>query len=191
MKLDKIQQKQLVNMIYIYSNKRGYKKRSNTIYRIKSDAFIHCDFLIVNSQKLVYRVYIKNYSYDDIFWNVMQMSSNSRNSDSLRAVGAFKAPSILLKKGELELIDKYENQADNFVRMVDESSANFMEQHDIDEYAIYNADGMNADILEYLAYVHMGEVDKAKSIAMNAIENGNTGNFVKEGKAFFEWALLF
>ena len=69
MKLDKIQQKQLVNMIYIYSNKRGYKKRSNTIYRIKNDAFIHCDFLIVNSQKLVYRVYIKNYSYDDIFWN--------------------------------------------------------------------------------------------------------------------------
>ena len=59
-----------------------------------------------------------------------------------------------------------------------------MEQHDIDEYAIYNADGMNADILEYLAYVHMGEVDKAKSIAMNAIENGNTGNFVNEGKAF-------
>lgn len=46
-------------------------------------------------------------------------------------------------------------------------------------------------ILEYLAYVHMGEVDKAKSIAMNAIENGNTGNFVNEGKAFFEWALLF
>lgn len=66
-----------------------------------------------------------------------------------------------------------------------------MEQHDIDEYAIHNADGMNADILEYLAYVHMGEVDKAKSIAMNAIENGNTGNFVNEGKAFFEWALLF
>ena len=62
MKLDKNQQKQLINAICISSNKRGYKTKTNTIYRVNDNAFIHCDFLVVNSQKLVYRIYIKNYS---------------------------------------------------------------------------------------------------------------------------------
>ena len=38
--------------------------------------------------------------YDDIFWKVLQMPSNSKQADSLRAVGAFKAPSILIEKGD-------------------------------------------------------------------------------------------
>ena len=74
MKLDKNQQKQLINLIYTSSNRRGYKSKKNTIYKVNSNAFIHCDFLIVNSQKLVYRVYIKNYDYDDIFWRTERIS---------------------------------------------------------------------------------------------------------------------
>lgn len=41
----------------------------------------------------------------------MQMPTNSKKSNSLRASGAFKAPSILLKKGEVDLTDKYDEQA--------------------------------------------------------------------------------
>lgn len=59
---------------------------------------------------MIYRIYIKNYEYDDIFWKVLQMPSNSKQADSLRAVGAFKAPSILIKKGEVELTENYEAQ---------------------------------------------------------------------------------
>ena len=95
-------------MQYISSDRRGYKTKTNIIYSVKDNAFIHCDFLVVNSQKLVYRIYIKNYNYDDIFWKVMQMPTNSKKSNSLRASGAFKAPSILLKKGEVDLTDKYD-----------------------------------------------------------------------------------
>lgn len=87
-------------MQYISSDRRGYKTKTNIIYSVKDNAFIHCDFLVVNSQKLVYRIYIKNYNYDDIFWKVMQMPTNSKKSNSLRASGAFKAPSILLKRGK-------------------------------------------------------------------------------------------
>lgn len=78
MKLDKNQKKQLISAIYISSDSRGYKAKTNTIYRVIDKAFIHCDFLIVNSQKLIYRIYIKNYDYDDIFWKIMQMPSNSK-----------------------------------------------------------------------------------------------------------------
>lgn len=110
MKLDKNQQKQLISAIYISSDSRGYKAKTNTIYRVIDKAFIHCDFLIVNSQKLIYRIYIKNYDYDDIFWKIMQMPSNSKKNDSLRASGAFKAPSVLLKKGEVELTENMRNK---------------------------------------------------------------------------------
>lgn len=103
---------------------------------MNSNAFIHCDFLIVNSQKLVYRVYIKNYDYDDIFWRIMKMSDNSKKSDSLRAEGAFKAPSILLKKGEADITDKYEELAEYLVELVDECSHSFMEQYDIDDLIV-------------------------------------------------------
>ena len=75
-------------MQYISSDRRGYKTKTNIIYSVKDNAFIHCDFLVVNSQKLVYRIYIKNYNYDDIFWKVMQMPTNSKKSNSLRASGA-------------------------------------------------------------------------------------------------------
>ena len=67
MKLDKNQQKQLISAIRISADSRGYKARTNTIYKVIDKAFIHCDFLVVNSQKLIYRIYIKNYDYDDIF----------------------------------------------------------------------------------------------------------------------------
>ena len=187
MKLDKNQQKKLINAIYISSNDREYKTKKNTIYRVIDNAFIHCDFLIVNSQKLVYRVYIKNYDYDDIFWEIMQMSSNSKKNDSLRAIGAFKAPSVLLKKGEVGLTEKYEEQAEYLVGLVDECSHNFMEKYDIDEYVIVYENGMDKEVLKCLAYIHMNNIEQAVKIAANSINDGNRGNYVNGGKAFFEW----
>ncbi len=187
MKLDKNQQKKLINAIYISSNGREYKTKKNTIYRVIDKAFIHCDFLIVNSQKLVYRIYIKNYDYDDIFWEIMQMSSNSKKNDSLRAIGAFKAPSVLLKKGEVYLTEKYEEQAEYLVGLVDECSHNFMEKYDIDEYVIVYEDGMDKEVLKCLAYIHMNNIEQAVKIAANSINDGNRGNYVNGGKAFFEW----
>lgn len=191
MKLDKNQQKQLINAIYISSDRRGYKTKTNTIYRVNDNAFIHCDFLVVNSQKLVYRIYIKNYNYDDVFWKIMQISANSKKNDSLRACGAFKAPSILLKKGEVDLTDKYEEQAEYLLGLVDECSHNFMEQYNIDEYIIDYEDGMDKEVLKCLAYIHMNNTEEAKKIAQDSINNGNRGNYENGGKAFFDWILMF
>lgn len=191
MKLDKNQQKQLINAIYISSDRRGYKTKTNTIYRVNDNAFIHCDFLVVNSQKLVYRIYIKNYDYDDIFWKVMQMPTNSKKNDALRANGAFKSPSILLKKGELNLTDKYEEHAEYLVGLVDEHSRNFMEQYDIDEYVIEYEDGMDKEILKCLAYIHMNNIEQAVKIAQNSIKDGDRGNYENGGKGFFDWVLMF
>ena len=190
MKLDKVQKKELRNLIVAYAKKLGYKARQNTIFRVKDAAMVYCDFLVVDSKKLIYRVNIKNYDYDDIFWKIMQMPSNSKKNDSLRASGAFKAPSVLLKKGEVELTEKYEEQAEYLVGLVDECSRNFMEKYDIDEYVIECEDGIDKEVLKCLAYIHMNNIEQAVKIAQSSINDGNRGNYENGGKAFFEWILM-
>ena len=190
MKLDKNQQKQLISAIYSSADSRGYKAKTNTIYRVIDKAFIHCDFLVVNSQKLIYRIYIKNYDYDDIFWKIMQMPTNSKKNDSLRACGAFKAPSVLLKKGEVDLTENYEEQAEYLIRLVEECSRNFMENYDIDEYVIECEDGMDKEVLKCLAYIHMNNMEQAVKIAQGSINDGKRGNYVSGGNGFFEWILM-
>ena len=113
-----------------------------------------------------------------------------KKNDSLRASGAFKAPSVLLKKGEVELTEKYEEQAEYLVGLVDACSRNFMEKYDIDEYVIECEDGMDKEVLKCLAYIHMNNIEQAVKIAQSSINDGNRGNYENGGKAFFEWLLM-
>jgi len=202
MKLDKEQKKELRNLIVAYAKKLGYKARQNTIFRVKDAAMVYCDFLVVDSKKLVYRVNIKNYDYDDIFWKIMQMTSNSKEPDSLRAVGAFQAPTITVKTGQMELTDQYEEQAKILVELLEESSNKFTNKYflfimissynDIEyvEYAINCQGEMYINVLKYLAYVHMNKKSEARRIAEEALRDGDVNNFENEGKTFFEWALM-
>ena len=81
-----------------------------------------------------------------------------KKNDSLRACGAFKAPSVLLKKGEVDLAEKYEEQAEYLVGLVEKCSRNFMEKYDVDEYIINYENGMDKEILKCLAYIHMNKL---------------------------------
>lgn len=188
MKLDKAQQKNVVEVIRKAAKLKKYKVKSYAIYTVEGDIFIHADFF-VDSEKISYRIYVKNYEYDDIFWNVMQMPSNSKQSNSLRAVGAFKAPSVLLDKGKIGLTEDYEEQVGDFMNLIFERSHNFLSTYDIDEYVINCTEGQDINILKYIAYIHMGKKNEARMIAEKAIHNGDKGRFSNEGKFFFEWAL--
>ena len=86
-----------------------------------------------------------------------------------RDCGAFKAPSILVEKGEVHFTDKYEEQAEWPVKLVDECSHNFMKKHDIDEYIIECEDGMDKEVLKSLAYIHMNNVESARKVAQAII----------------------
>lgn len=188
MKLDKEQQKRVVDEIRKAAKQKKYKVKSYAIYTVEGSIFIHADFF-VDTEKISYRIYIKNYEYDDIFWNVMQMHNNSKQNDSIRAVGAFKSPSILLDEGEIGLTEKYEEQVIYFVNLIFECSHNFLKTQDIDEYVINCMDGIDINILKYIAYIHMGKKNEARAIAEKAICDGDRGRFSNEGKYFFEWAI--
>lgn len=191
MKLNKDQQKELFYTIRIKVEKAGYKLKSNTIYVVKKDCLIHCDFLVVDSKKIIYRIYIKAYSYDDIFWDILHMPDNSKKSDSLRACGAFKAPSVLIKKDEVELTDKYDELADFLIEEISKNSNEFLSNYNVDDYVVNDEKGIDKEILQCLAYIHMNCSDKAKEIAKNAICVGDKGRFENEDKGFFEWVILF
>lgn len=190
MKLDKNQQKELINVIRKYVRERGYKFREDCIYKVKNNAFIHCDIVILNSEKLLYSIYIKNYEYDNIFWKIMQMEDNVKESDSLRANGAFISPSILLKKGEMELSDKYEKLATELTELIDINELDFLGKYDIDEYLIEKNDYLHKEILKCLAYINKGKKSEAIKIAQLAVDNGKIGGYINEGKGFFEWLLI-
>lgn len=190
MKLDKNQQKQLMDAIRKSTKEKGFKICSNSIYRKIGDAFVFCNFLFVESRKLVYRILIKNYEYDDIFWEIMNMPENSKEPCSLRAVGAFAAPSVTIKKGEAELTEDFKAQAEFLVSLVDECSDSFLKHNDIDEYVINCSDILDINILKCLAYLHMNKKDEARMIAEKALSEGDKGRFSSGGKYFFEWAIL-
>lgn len=193
MKLDKSKQKELKNQIRVSAKNRKYKVRGQSIYTTRKDAFIHCVYAFINSQKLIYNVSVKNYDYDNIFWNIMQMSENIKMSDSLRAIGAFVAPSILIKQGEIEFSDKLYVLAEDFVNQIDNASNDFLCKYDVDDYIINNKDHieneMDKEILKYLAYVHMGKNKEAVEIAEDSLRRGIKGRFQNEGKWFFEWVM--
>ena len=85
-----------------------------------------------------------------------------------------------------ELIKK----AEYLLGLVDECSHNFMEKYDIDEYIIDYEDGMDKEVLKCLAYINMNNIEEAKKIAQESINNGNRGNYENGGKAFFDWILM-
>ena len=189
MKLNKIQQRELLSAIRETAKSKKYKFSGNSIFVHKGEIFIHCDFLVVNSSKIIYRIYTKYYTYDDIFWDVMHMPKNRKSSDSLRACGAFRAPSILIRKGERELSDDYDEMSSFLVKEIDDNSSNFLLNYEIDEYVISYEKGVDEYILKCLAYIHMSGRERSIDIAKSALKNGNNGRFENSGKSFFEWLL--
>lgn len=52
MKISKEMQKQLMQQTKLNAENKGYKIKSNSLYKLKGDNFIHSDYLIVESKKL-------------------------------------------------------------------------------------------------------------------------------------------
>ncbi len=188
MKINKDIEKQLIQQIKLYAQNKKYRIKSNSLYQLKGNNFIHIDYLIVESKKIVFRIYAKKYSYDNIFWHTMRIN-NKKINDSLRAVGAFKAPSILIKKGEYELSEDIVSLANKFIEEVEVSSDNFLENNEINIYVINNKNGQDNKILKCLAYLDMKQYEQANEVAIEALKAGDRGRFENEGNSFFEWLL--
>lgn len=191
MKLSKEQKKLLVQKIKAEAKKEGYKVYAQNIYKKDGENFISMVFLFLQN-KIGYDIRIKKYVYDDIFWEIMNMSSNSRERESLRVNGAFTSPSIILESNSIELSEDLDGLAKHLVMRIKEVVGDFLNKHTVAEYAIENAGNIfNGDELQCIAYVDMGEYERAKEIAKAAVRNGDGGGFENLGWTFFQWLLHY
>mgnify|MGYP006397172561 CR=1 FL=1 len=134
MKINKQDQKHMLQQIKDISKREGFRSNGNSIYKVIDDNFVHADYLIVESKKIVYRIYIKKYSYDKIFWSILKMDDNLKKNDSLRAIGAFKAPSILIKNGEFEFCNDVEELPERILNEIKTVISSFLVEQDINKY---------------------------------------------------------
>lgn len=190
MKISKEQEKELCKAFKPVFRKHNYKTRLGRYFSKQGNSFIIVLMSIMKHEIIDYRIEIKEYVYDDIFWKIMQMPENSEEPDSLRAVGAFRAPSMLIKQGQLDITEKYEELAELFISDIEKSVQEFIEQYNLDDYALNNAKGWNNKTLRCLAYIHQGKIYEAKKLAQYYIDCGDEGGFKNAGKFFFEWLLL-
>lgn len=189
MKLDRNQEKELKKIISVTMKKNGFKVKMGRAYIIKNNAFIYSNIDILSHEKLDYDIYIKEYIYDDIFWKILQMPENSLEPDSLRAVGAYKSPSIKIKNVQLDISGEFDALAE-YIRLDIENSINgFFQINNIDDYIIEEKNNICNDVLKCIAYIHKGDVKKSKKIAYDNIKKGKKGGYINKEKTFFEWLI--
>lgn len=191
MKINKQKQKELILKIKELAIKAGYKKRDYSIYKVENGKLIFVDFIIINSEILSYSSYIKKYSFDNLFWKIIDMEENINESDSLRVYGAFAAPGVNISEGKKELSENVEEIANEIFEKVMKEIKDFEDNHDLVEYIFSNNKIMDANILQCLSYIDSNDLPSAKKLAQEQILKGDTGRFENGGKGFFEWLLLY
>lgn len=170
------------------AKQKGYKARSGTIYKKKGDYFVslHAG---CSEIKFTYFSMIKRYQSDDIFWDIMNMSSNKKVSDSLKAVGAFSAPSITVFS---ESIDEKQLSIDIFHKIIDKFEILTTNYIDNNEF-IKIIEGSNAlnnnkyEVIKVLYYIEIKKYNFASAIINKQIKIDN-GGFENNGKTFYELA---
>ncbi len=120
------------------------------------------------------------------------ISENSKQRQSLRACGAFKSPDIILESDSIEFAEDLDGLAKRLVTRIKEVVGDFLDRHTVAEYAIENAENIfNGDTLQRIVLVDMGEYERAKEIAKEAVRNDDDGGFENEGRSFFQWLLHY
>lgn len=191
MKIDKMQQKELEKHIKEQAKTLGYKVMNGFLYSCIEEDLVSVTYVVVNSSRLVYTVKIKKFSYDNIFWDIINMPENKSQPISLRVNGAFKAPSIIISKGAIELTSDVFSVAVSFCKAVVNDVMEFRAKNDVNNYVIDNTSIPYSSTLKCLAYIDLCNPSLAIEVARSAIEAGDVrGGVENEGNGFFEWVLL-
>jgi hypothetical protein len=169
---------------------RNYKckKYSDCVYKKMHPYLLVASFRALYSGstcELRIRTTIKMYEYDDIFWDMFDMSENATQPDSLRVMGAFVSPAITICNNTIAIADKFEvaricedgikeflDKGQKYISQIESQYGNF------DNYILQT----NHDVLlKILAYIHLGNYDEAQNMAKDELRQGRTGAFQNKG----------
>jgi hypothetical protein len=183
------------------SKKKSCNSVSNCIYKRINDYFVHGVYFVrfINGQyMLTVRLNIKQYYYDDIFWEVIDMKDNIHQRENLHANGAYVAPSIQWKENTYIItdtecieeicnivIDDFEYDCRSFIDKIISEYSNF------DSFALHQADIMDEKLIKMLANINMGKYTDAETIAENELKQGHGGRFQNNGIDINEYILMY
>ena len=197
MKINLVEREESLKKLKALFREQGYKGGKELAYRKQGENFICIRYSIVDRMRLSIMLDIKKYTYDEWFWDIMNMRDNRTTGDAFRSIGAFVAPSIIIAN----LLKEPESFSDDFlqncVEKVNDILEEFLIKNDINKYVLKEVDFedggklLDGNLLKCLAYCDLGNVSAAKKIAKEEVQKGRDGGFENEGKSFFEWMLLY
>lgn len=153
-----------------------------------------------NKFRLKISPYIKPYIFDDIFWEVFDMASNSQEPMSLRAVGAFTVDSLSLpyrmvkEDWTMEGLDleKVESKVFEVLSEVHEEVlkliSSFSDFEDFYTYVVENAPNpARHDLMGMLLMIHRKQYAEALQTAEVLIAKRQLGKFQNKSKWINEY----
>lgn len=192
-------EKSVHNTMRKISKEYGYKIISNSLYKISGDFFLHGVFFTRIDQdklKVFIRMYAKLYKSDDIFWTIFDMKENISQKESLRANGAFVAPSIQFSETWFEIsnLEACENICRLAIEKFIEEEKRFLESinGDVSQLRAYISEHqgmMNEMLIKMLVAIQLGDYQTALKMAKDELEIGKRGCFQNNGKDIYEYTV--
>ena len=153
-----------------------------------------------NKFRLIIRPYIKPYIIDDIFWEVFDMASNSKEPMSLRAVGAFTVDTFTLptkiaeedwtmedlnlEKVETKVFEVLSETHEEVLKLI----SSFSDFEDFYTYVVENAPiPAHYDLLGMLLMIHREQYQEALQMAEGLIAKRDFGDFQNKSKWINEY----
>ena len=147
---------------------------------------------------------VKPYIIDDIFWEVFDMSSNSQEPMSLRAVGAFtveglslpdkvakedwKMEDLDIEKVESKVFEVLSEAHEEVVKLIN----SFSSFEDFYAYAVENGPSLvGYDLIGMLLMIHREQYAEALQMAEDLIANRKFGGFQNKGKWINEYIVEY
>lgn len=197
----KLFEKEVKQIIKNKAKKYAFNVISNCIYKKFNKYFTYSVFwiqCIENQFKLFFRMNIKLYSYDNMFWDIFDMKDNITGKDSLRANGAYSCPAIQWKEKSYDI-----KQSDSTEDDVEKAILNFQseidlfimtlndEYGDFDSYVLNQTDLLDQKLMKMLANISKGNYNTARDIATIEVQNRNRGGYSNKGKDIYEFIIKY
>lgn len=206
-KIDKQLKKELNQCIRVAAKRLKLKSRSERFFDKVGDYLVKymIDIKFPDNQfSITIQPSIKPYMIDDIFWEVFNMASNSREPMSLRAVGAFTVDSVSLpfkivkEDWTMEDLDleKVESKVFEVLSEVHEEVLklinSFSSFEDFYAYAVDNGPSLvGYDLIGMLLMIHREQYADALQMAEDLIANRKFGGFQNKGKWINEYIVEY
>ena len=185
-------EKSIADILIDISNASDYRKKGFTLYKKKEDYFLTIFIYITgfNSDLISVQGRVKPFWFDDVLWDVINMSSNKKAPISLRAVGAFaiRGPNVFQYEIQIKDISEVSDTVEilfqkcnyellSFLDKISGSYEEFCKQAENFQTGLYDE-----KLGQMLLEIYKKDYAKAEKIAMEELNAGRRGNFINEGK---------